>query len=97
MGPLRVLVDHALDAKAPAIGKRIGHEVERSPLVPALRDRHRRPCAQGPLAAATTAHDQPLLPVKPVQLLVVHLDPFPGRQQPQTAITKPSALERQLT
>ena len=37
-------------------------------------DRHRRPCAQGSLAAATLAHGQTLLLVEPIKLLGAQLD-----------------------
>src|SRR3546814_1218214 len=35
----------------PAPVQRVGHEVDRAALVRPLRERHRRPCAGGPLAA----------------------------------------------
>jgi len=53
---------------------------------------HRRPCAQGSLAAATAAHGQPLFTVKPEQLLVVQHDPLAPQQDVQTPIAKPPSL-----
>ena len=74
------VVDHRKDPEPPTAGERVGHEVQRPALVAALRDRHRRPDAERPLATAATPHGQPLLAVKSEQLLVVQLDTFAPEQ-----------------
>ncbi len=51
-----VVIDHGEDPEPASASKGIGHEVEAPALVGTLRDRHRRPCTQGPLATTTTAH-----------------------------------------
>src|SRR6185437_7759479 len=53
------VVDQSQDAEATAVSERIHDEVERPALVRGLRDRHRRPRAQGALAAAAPAHGEP--------------------------------------
>ena len=53
---LAIVIDHREDPEPPPAGEGVGHEVEAPALVGALRDRHRRPRAQGPLTSATTAH-----------------------------------------
>lgn len=61
----------------------VGHEVDRPAQIAILRDYYGRAGAPRPLAAATPAHHQPLLPVQPVGLLVVDPDGLAGQQQPQ--------------
>src|SRR5690242_11034877 len=65
--PRHSLVQSSTNAEAPATDQRIHHEVERPAQVLGLRDRHRRPSAESPLAAATLAHGQPFFFVKPVR------------------------------
>lgn len=47
----RVVVDHGEDAGPPAGRQGVGDEVERPALVRPIRNHHRRPGAQGALAA----------------------------------------------
>src|SRR6185312_6675453 len=67
------VIDQSEDAEAPATHQRVHDEVERPAQIPVLRDRHRRPSAQSPLAATAFAHGQPLFLVKPVELLRAEL------------------------
>src|SRR6185312_964865 len=67
------VIDQGEDAEAPAAHQRVRDEVERPAQVPVLRDRHRRPGPESPLAAATLAHGQPLFLVEPVELLRAEL------------------------
>ena len=60
-----------------------------------LRHSHRRPRAERPLAAAALANDEPLLPVDPVELLVVHREALAPQQQVQTPVAEPAAQSRQ--
>lgn len=73
-----VVIDHGKDPEPAPAGEGIGHEVEAPALVRPLRHRHRRSCAQSPLAPATAAHLQPLLAIEPPELLVVHGPSFPA-------------------
>ena len=59
----REVVDHGEDAEPPAAGRAVRHEVEAPALVRAIGQRHRRPGAQRPLAAAASADLQPFLAV----------------------------------
>jgi hypothetical protein len=61
-------------------------------LVLALRDRHRRPGAERPLAAAPAPHRQPFLAVEPEQLLVVQRDAFAPQQDAQATVAEASSL-----
>src|SRR4030081_1561771 len=73
------VVDQGQDTEAPAADQRVHHEVERPTQVLILRDRYRRPGAQGPFAATTLAHRQPLLLVEPIELLAIDLDALPSQ------------------
>lgn len=86
------VVNHAQDAEAASIDQSVGHEVEAPALIGILRDRHRCPCAQGPLAAATLANGEPFLAIEAVELLPVHLDALALQQDVQAAITEAPAL-----
>ena len=90
------VVDHRQDAKAPAVGQRVRHKVQRPALIDPLRDRHRRPRSQCPLAPAALANGQALLLVEPIELLAVQHHPFPAKQQMQTPVAKPPALAGKL-
>jgi len=57
---------------------RLAGRREAPALVGPLRQGHRCARAEGPFAAAAAANRQPLFPVDPKQLLVVHLDAFPA-------------------
>jgi hypothetical protein len=74
----------------PAIGESIRQEVQ-APALGALRQRHRRPGAQGPFAPASTTHLQSFLAIEPAQLFVVHDDAFAPEQDMQPPIAEPSA------
>jgi hypothetical protein len=63
------IIDDGQDAEAAAVGKLIRHKVERPPVVRRHRNQHRRPGPDRPLAAATAAHRELLLPVEPNSLL----------------------------
>lgn len=68
----RAVVDHDQDAHAAAVEELIGDKVQRPAVVWPLRDEHRCPCAQGPLAAAATANHETFLAIEPEQPLVVY-------------------------
>jgi hypothetical protein len=59
----------------------------------ALRDRHRCPGAQSPLAPATFPAHQLFLAIKPVELLAVHHHPLPAQRQKQAPATEPATLQ----
>ena len=61
----REVVDDRQNAEAAAVGESIRQEVQAPALIGALRQGHRRPCAQCPLAPATPPHLQPFLAVEP--------------------------------
>ena len=72
------VVDNDKHPEATPVGQHVGDEVEAPALVDSLRQGHRCARAEGPFAAAAAANRQPLFPVDPKQLLVVHLDAFPA-------------------
>src|SRR5205085_5764695 len=86
------VIDQGEDAEAPTAHQRVHDEVEPPAQVPVLRDRHRRPRAQSPFAAATHAHGQPLFLVEPVELLRAEPDALALQHQAETAIAEPTAL-----
>ena len=90
------VVDDRQDAKPPAVAQLIVQEIERPALVGALRQRHRRPGAERPLAAAATAHLKPFLGIEPAQLLVVHRHALALQQDMQPAVAEPPAHSSQL-
>ena len=51
--------------------------------------------AERPLASAALANHKLLLPVDPVELLVVHAEAFAPQEQVQTTIAEPAAARRQ--
>ena len=57
--------------RRPSVEQRLT-EVQAPALVRPLRDRHRGPGAERPLAPATPTHLEPLLAIEPAELLVVH-------------------------
>ena len=59
------VVDHGQDAEAPAVTSVSATKSSDQRWFAPLRDRHRRPGSQSPLAAAALAHRQPLLAVEP--------------------------------
>ena len=87
----REVIDDRQDPEPSAIGECVRQEVQAPTLVGTLRQRHRRPCAQRTLAAATPAHLQPFLAVEPAELLVVHDYAFAREQDVQPSITEPPA------
>ena len=89
------VVDHAQDPEPATVGQRVGREVQRPALVRAVRQRHRRPRAERPLAPAAATHLQPLLAIEPPQLLVVRPQPLARQQQAEAAIAEPPSLGRQ--
>ena len=91
-----IIIDHGEDPEPAPAGEGIGYEVEAPPLVRSLRDRHRRPRAQSPLATTTTTHLQPLFAIEPSELLVVHLPSFPAQRPVQPTIAEPAPLTGQL-
>jgi hypothetical protein len=64
--------------------------------IASLRNRHRCPCPQCPLAPTTLAHRQPFLAIEPVQLLPVQHDTLPAQKQMQAPITEPPAFRSQF-
>ena len=68
----REVIDDRQDAETSAVGESIRQEVQAPALIGTLRQRHRRPGAERPLAAAAAPNLQPFLAVEPAQLLVVH-------------------------
>ncbi|VUX46784.1 conserved hypothetical protein [Candidatus Defluviicoccus seviourii] len=75
----------------------IGQEVERPTLVLSLREQEGCPCSQGSLAAAASAHHEPLLAIVAAELLVVQVEAVPPRQDQQPALAEATALRGQLT
>jgi hypothetical protein len=71
---------------AVCIIERILHEVDRPALIDALRDRHRRPGAEGALATTAFAYAEPLLFVEPVDLLQVQPQPVALEHHGQPAV-----------
>ena len=61
----RAGVDHGQDAHAATVDELIGDEVERPAVVRPLRNQHRRPRAQSPLAAAPPADHEAHLAIEP--------------------------------
>jgi hypothetical protein len=90
------VIDHRQDAEPPPVGEAVAQEVKRPALIRSLRDRHRPPRPQRPLAPATAADLQPLLGVEPPELLMVHPDPLTPQQHPQPPIAEPTANPGQL-
>ncbi|CAK7261999.1 protein of unknown function (plasmid) [Shinella sp. WSC3-e] len=90
---MQINIEDTKDTKAPAIDQRIRDEVQAPALVRSLWDCHRRSRSQRSFATAALAHGQPLLLVKPIQLLPVDLDAFPLEQNMQATIAEatPSA------
>jgi hypothetical protein len=86
------VVDHAQNPEPAAIGQRVGREVKRPAPVGRLRHRHRRPCADRPLASAAATHLQPLFAIKPTQPLVVRPQPLTRQQQAEATIAEPASL-----
>ena len=91
-----VVINDSKDPEPPPTGEGIGYEVEAPALVGPLRDRHRCPRAQSPLAPAPAAHLQPLLTIEPPELLVVHRPSFPTQQPVQPPIAEPPSLAGQF-
>ncbi len=58
--------------------------------------KHRPSGAQGPLPAATLAHLQLLLAVKPPELLLVHDDPLPFQHEVDAPVAEPAAFSGDL-
>lgn len=86
------VIDQGEDTEAPAVCQRVHDEVEGPAQVPILRDGHRRPGAQSALAASASVHGEPLLPVQPIELLVIDPDALASQEQSQTTIAEPPAL-----
>jgi len=80
------------NAEATAIGEAVGHKVERPALVWVDRQLERCPCPQCPLAPATPAHLQLLLPVEPAEALLVHAMAIAGQQQMQATVADATPL-----
>ena len=80
------------NAEATAIGEAVGHKVERPALVWVARQLERCPCPQCPLAPATPAHLQLLLPVEPAEALLVHAMAIAGQQQMQATVADATPL-----
>src|SRR5690606_19320983 len=70
----------------------VRQEVERPTGIGTRRLRHRRACAAGPLAPASSLHRQPFLPVEPIELLVVHDHALAFEQHADPAIAEPAPL-----
>ena len=68
-------INHAQNAETPTTTKGIRDKVQRPTLVRPLWQRHWRPGPQRPFPAAAAAQLQPLLVIKPQQLLLVRLQP----------------------
>jgi hypothetical protein len=79
-----------------APGQHVGGEVERPALIRCLAKWAGCAHAGGPLAAASPPHGQPFLAIEPVQLLMVHRDPFPRQQDAEPAVAEASALAGQI-
>lgn len=82
--------------KPTAIDKGARHEVQAPALVRSLRDRHRHPRAERPLASRASAHLQPFLTMEAAELPVVHDQIIPAHQRVETAIAEPATNGRQL-
>ena len=59
-----------------------------------MRQHHRRPRSQRPLAAAAPAHHQLLLAVQPIELLAIHRVSFARQQPAQTPVAEAPPLLR---
>jgi hypothetical protein len=73
----------------------VDDEVARQRWFGCLRDGDRGARAGGPLAA-TAPHGQPFLAIQPIELLVVHGDPFPRQQDAEPAVSDAPALAEEL-
>ena len=73
------VVDHDQDAQAAAVDELIGDKIQRPAVVRPLRDQHRCPCAQGPLATTPPADHEALLAIEPEQAFVVHREALPSQ------------------
>ena len=73
----------------------VGDEVARQRWFGCLRDGDRGARAGRPLAA-TAPHGQPFLAIQPIELLVVHGDPFPRQQDAEPAVSDAPALAEEL-
>lgn len=88
----REVVDDGQNPEPPTICEGVADEIQAPALVhPAWRD-HRPSRSQGPLAAATLADLELLLPVKPPQLLLVHHDPLPFKHDVDAPIAEAASF-----
>jgi hypothetical protein len=60
------------------VNELIGDEVERPAITGPLRDQHRRPRAQSPLATTPLADHEALRAIEPEQALMVHRKALPS-------------------
>ena len=88
--PAGVIVDRQ-DAQSAGSAERVGHKVHRPAVVRPQRHGHRRPAAASALAAPSATHRQPLLPVQPVELLVVHDVPLAFEHDADAPVAEPAA------
>jgi hypothetical protein len=86
------IVHHDQDADATAIEELVGDEVERPAIVWPLWDEHRRPRAQGPLAATSSTDHEAFFAIQPEQAFVVHLEALSSEQNVQSPVAEAPAL-----
>ncbi|NIQ87293.1 MAG: AAA family ATPase [Acidobacteria bacterium] len=84
----RAVVHHVQRPESPPIRQRVGHEIERPPLVGTVRDGQRFSRCRRDALAALPPHRQALLPVDPVHPLAVH----PVTFSPQEDVNPPVAV-----
>src|SRR5262245_9754765 len=90
------VIDQREDAEASSAHECVRHEVERPAQIATLRDRHRRPGAESPLASAALTNRQAFLLMQPIELLAIELDALALEHQTETAIAEPPPLWRQF-
>lgn len=91
------VIDHTEDAEATAAGEAVGDEVQAPTLVRPLRDRHRRPGPERPLAATALAHGEALFAVDAVELLPVHFPALALQKQMQAPVSEPPPLSGEFS
>ena len=90
------VVDNTERAEAAPIGQGVRHEVQAPSFIRLFRQEHGRTRACRPFASAPSLHDQPLLGIDPVDLLVIGAEALAFQQDTEPSIAEPAAFTGQL-